>query len=76
MGKKKDLIKKILGFETPSAIQQRAIKPILAGHDTIAQAQSGTQYVKKTSIHTNKNNNNNNKEREKLLRLQSVLFKS
>merc|ERR1719386_127545 len=30
------------GFETPSAIQQRAIKPILLGHDTIAQAQSGT----------------------------------
>jgi len=30
------------GFEKPSAIQQRAILPILAGHDTIAQAQSGT----------------------------------
>lgn len=30
------------GFETPSAIQQRAIKPIILGHDTIAQAQSGT----------------------------------
>jgi len=30
------------GFEKPSAIQQRAIMPILAGHDTIAQAQSGT----------------------------------
>jgi translation initiation factor 4A len=31
-----------LGFEVPSAIQQRAIKPILLGYDTIAQAQSGT----------------------------------
>lgn len=30
------------GFEKPSAIQQRAIKPVLMGHDTIAQAQSGT----------------------------------
>jgi translation initiation factor 4A len=30
------------GFEKPSAIQQRGIMPILARHDTIAQAQSGT----------------------------------
>jgi len=30
------------GFEKPSAIQQRAIMPVLEGHDTIAQAQSGT----------------------------------
>jgi len=30
------------GFEKPSAIQQRGILPILEGHDTIAQAQSGT----------------------------------
>lgn len=30
------------GFEQPSVIQQRAILPVLAGHDTIAQAQSGT----------------------------------
>ena len=30
------------GFETPSAIQQRAIKPVILGKDTIAQAQSGT----------------------------------
>lgn len=30
------------GFEKPSAIQQRAIKPILDGRDTIGQAQSGT----------------------------------
>ena len=31
-----------LGFEKPSAIQQRAIKPIVKGRDVIAQAQSGT----------------------------------
>ncbi|BFZ63550.1 translation initiation factor eIF4A [Saitoella coloradoensis] len=30
------------GFERPSAIQQRAILPVLKGHDVIAQAQSGT----------------------------------
>ena len=44
MDLKEDLLRGIysLGFETPSAIQQRAIKPILLGHDTIAQAQSGT----------------------------------
>lgn len=30
------------GFEKPSAIQQRAIKPVIDGRDTIGQAQSGT----------------------------------
>jgi len=30
------------GFEKPTAIQQRAIKPITKGRDVIAQAQSGT----------------------------------
>ena len=30
------------GFERPSAIQQRAIEPIVAGRDVIAQSQSGT----------------------------------
>jgi ATP-dependent RNA helicase len=30
------------GFERPSAIQQRAIKPIIQGRDVIAQSQSGT----------------------------------
>ena len=29
------------GFETPSLIQQKAIRPILGGYDVIAQAQSG-----------------------------------
>lgn len=31
-----------LGFENPSAIQQRAILPICSGRDVLAQAQSGT----------------------------------
>ncbi|KAF4396783.1 hypothetical protein F8388_004751 [Cannabis sativa] len=30
------------GFEKPSAIQQRAVRPIIEGRDVIAQAQSGT----------------------------------
>ena len=30
------------GFEKPSPIQQKAIKPIIEGRDVIAQAQSGT----------------------------------
>jgi len=44
MGLREDLLRGIYayGFEKPSAIQQRGIKPILCGHDTIAQAQSGT----------------------------------
>mmetsp|Transcript_304 Transcript_304/g.750 ORF Transcript_304/g.750 Transcript_304/m.750 type:complete len:397 (-) Transcript_304:226-1416(-) len=44
MGLKEDLLRGIYayGFERPSAIQQRALIPIVAGRDTIAQAQSGT----------------------------------
>jgi hypothetical protein len=37
------------GFEKPSAIQQRAIKPTMMGRDLIAQAQSGT--VSKLIVH-------------------------
>lgn len=33
------------GFEKPSAIQQRAVKPVLMGRDVIAQAQSGEHWV-------------------------------
>jgi len=33
------------GFEKPSAIQQRAVKPVLMGRDVIAQAQSGEKWV-------------------------------
>lgn len=43
MDLKEDLLRGIYayGFEKPSAIQQRAIKPTLLGRDVIAQAQSG-----------------------------------
>jgi len=54
MGLRDDLLRGIYayGFEKPSAIQQRGIMPILAGHDTIAQAQSGTGKTATFSIST------------------------
>jgi hypothetical protein len=44
MGLKEDLLRGIYayGYERPSAVQQRAIVPILQGRDVVAQAQSGT----------------------------------
>ncbi|KAK3287565.1 Eukaryotic initiation factor 4A-III A [Cymbomonas tetramitiformis] len=44
MGLREDLLRGLYayGFEKPSAIQQRAIVPILSKRDVIAQAQSGT----------------------------------
>jgi translation initiation factor 4A len=44
MGLNEELLRGIyaVGFEKPSAIQQRGVLPVIAGRDTIAQAQSGT----------------------------------
>lgn len=44
MGIKDELLRGIYnyGYEKPSAIQQRAVVPIITGRDVIAQAQSGT----------------------------------
>ncbi|KAH7973146.1 hypothetical protein HPB52_021805 [Rhipicephalus sanguineus] len=44
IGLREDLLRGIYayGFEKPSAIQQRSIKPVIKGRDVIAQAQSGT----------------------------------
>lgn len=44
LGLNQDLLRGIFGYgyERPSAIQQRAIKPSIEGRDVIAQAQSGT----------------------------------
>ncbi|BGP53745.1 hypothetical protein JCM8202_005518 [Rhodotorula sphaerocarpa] len=44
LGLKEDLLRGVYayGFEKPSAIQQRAILPVIKGRDVIAQAQSGT----------------------------------
>jgi len=54
MNLKEDLLRGIYayGFEKPSKIQQRGIMPILAGKDTIAQAQSGTGKTATFSIST------------------------
>lgn len=40
------------GFERPSAIQSRAVLPVIKGHDVIAQAQSGTGKTATFSIST------------------------
>ena len=44
LGLKEDLLRGVYsyGFEKPSAVQQRAILPILKGRDVIVQSQSGT----------------------------------
>lgn len=44
MGLKDDLLRGVYayGFEKPSAVQQRAIMPIIGGRDVVAQSQSGT----------------------------------
>lgn len=54
MNLKADLLRGVYayGFERPSAIQQRAILPVIKGHDVIAQAQSGTGKTATFSIST------------------------
>ncbi|CAE7524055.1 unnamed protein product [Symbiodinium pilosum] len=49
MGLKDDVLRGVYayGFERPSAVQQRAIRPVLQGRDVIVQSQSGTG---KTSV--------------------------
>lgn len=44
LGLKDEVLRAIFayGFEKPSTIQQRAILPIIQGHDVLAQSQSGT----------------------------------
>merc|ERR1711990_73471 len=44
LGLREDLLRGIYayGFEKPSAVQQRAIGPVVSGRDVIAQSQSGT----------------------------------
>jgi superfamily II DNA/RNA helicase len=51
---KPELLKGIYayGFEKPSAIQQRAIRPMLRGRDVIAQSQSGTGKVRRAVVTT------------------------
>lgn len=49
---KEDLLRGLYsyGFRKPSAIQQRAIIPVIKGRDVIAQAQSGTGKTATLSI--------------------------
>ena len=44
LGLREELLRGVYayGFEKPSAVQQRAILPILQGRDVIVQSQSGT----------------------------------
>lgn len=55
MGLKEELLRGLYayGFEKPSAIQQRAVVPIVEGRDVIAQAQSGTGKSSMISVATN-----------------------
>lgn len=54
MGLKEELLRGLYayGFEKPSAIQQRAVLPIVEGRDVIAQAQSGTGKSSMISVST------------------------
>mmetsp|Transcript_1021 Transcript_1021/g.1572 ORF Transcript_1021/g.1572 Transcript_1021/m.1572 type:complete len:411 (-) Transcript_1021:118-1350(-) len=55
------------GFEKPSAIQQRAIKPTMLGRDLIAQAQSGTGKTATFAIGTLSTLDNKLKECQSLI---------
>merc|ERR1711865_1268607 len=55
------------GFEKPSAIQQRAIKPLILMRDTIAQAQSGTGKTATFTIGLLQNIDLNNRDCQALI---------
>jgi len=69
MGLKEELLRGIYayGFEKPSAIQQRAIIPILKGRDVIAQSQSGTGKTTIFAIGVLNNINSRSKETQALV---------
>jgi ATP-dependent RNA helicase len=69
MGLKEELLRGIYayGFEKPSAIQQRAIIPILKGRDVIAQSQSGTGKTTIFAIGVLNNLNTRSKETQALV---------
>jgi translation initiation factor 4A len=56
-----------LGFENPSAIQQRAILPIVSGRDVLAQAQSGTGKTATFSISALQRIDENEKKTQALI---------
>ncbi|KAF9398006.1 translation initiation factor eIF4A [Mortierella sp. AD011] len=55
------------GFERPSTIQQRAILPVIKGHDVIAQAQSGTGKTATFSISALQKLDTSNKQCQALI---------
>jgi len=69
MGLKDELLRGsyAYGFEKPSAIQQRAIVPIVTGRDVIAQAQSGTGKTATFSIGILQSIEHKNKETQALV---------
>lgn len=69
MDLKEDLLRGIYsyGFEKPSAIQQRAIKPLMMMRDTIAQAQSGTGKTATFTIGLLQNINQSNRDCQALI---------
>jgi len=69
MSLKDELLRGIykFGFEKPSAIQQRAILPIVSGRDVIAQAQSGTGKTATFSISILQSIDTQNKETQALV---------
>lgn len=56
-----------LGFELPSAIQQRAVLPIISGKDVLAQAQSGTGKTATFSISALQRIDENEKKTQALI---------
>ncbi|KAJ3328123.1 RNA helicase [Blyttiomyces sp. JEL0837] len=66
---KEDLLRGIYAynFEKPSAIQQRAIGPIINGRDVIAQAQSGTGKTATFSISVLQTINTTSRETQALI---------
>ena len=66
---KEDLLRGIYAynFEKPSAIQQRAIIPIIRGRDVIAQAQSGTGKTATFAISALQSLDMNNRETQALI---------
>jgi translation initiation factor 4A len=66
---KEELLRGIFahGFEHPSSIQQRAILPVIKGHDVLAQSQSGTGKTATFSISVLQNIDTNIKQTQALI---------
>ncbi len=64
MGLREELLRGVYeyGFDKPSAIQQRAVMPIIKGRDVIAQAQSGTGKTSMVAISVCQNVETSNRE--------------